>query len=337
MDYDLIIIGGGPAGLSAAVNAASEGLSTLICDSQTRFGGQAGTSTLIENLLGFPEGITGDELTKRSLTQAAKFGVEFKAPFNVCDITKIKDGWKISSDEEESVTTKVILLANGVTYRADGVKNVSRFAGLGVSYSSPSLSVKYDRQNVCVVGGANSAGQAAVHLAGCTHCKVTLIIRGNSIEDRMSTYLIDKIKKLPNIEVLTGTVVDECKGYSELESITVKEVKKPGTETGLEELREVKCDKLFILIGAKPKTHWLKGIVPLDENGFILTDGKAATTTEWSRFHENRIPFYTETVPGIFVAGDIRSGSIKRVVAAAGEGGRAVSDIHSYLSLNINI
>lgn len=330
MDFDLLIVGGGPAGLSAAVNAASEGLRTVICDSQTRFGGQAGTSTLIENLLGFPEGITGDDLTKRSLTQAAKFGVEFKAPFNVSNIEKIEDGWRVESDEEDVITAKVILLANGVTYRADGVKNVSRFAGLGVSYSSPSLSVKYDHTHVCVIGGANSAGQAAVHLAGCKDCKVTVIVRGHSMDDKMSAYLVNKIKKLPNIEVLTSAVVDECKGYSELESIDVSirpDVSRPA------ELRTIKCGKLFVLIGAKPKTHWLKGIVPLDENGFIKTDGDAVETPEWKGYKVDRRPFYTETIPGIFVAGDIRSGSIKRVVAAAGEGGRAVSDIHSYLAL----
>lgn len=319
---DVLIIGGGPAGLSAAVNAASEGLKTIICDAANRFGGQAGSSTLIENLVGFPEGISGEELTRRSVTQAGKFNVEFKAPFNTVGLARNPDGgWIAISDEDEMIEARAVLVSIGVTYKALHAKNIARYIGCGVSYGSPSLSENYSDKTICIIGGANSAGQAAVYLAGCSNCNVVLIVRGNSLEAKMSTYLVDKIAEMPNIRVITETEVVEADGYDKLEHITIK-----NNKTGEEE--RLDATKLFILIGAKPKTAWLRGVVPLDDAGFIIAGGNTCGMNP----EAGRKLLFTEAVDGLFVAGDIRSGSTKRVSSAIGEGSRAVSDIHTYFA-----
>jgi len=328
MNCDLVIIGGGPAGLSAAINAASEGIKTTMCDAQPQFGGQAGTSSLIENLMGFPEGISGKELAMKSIQQASKFDVDFRAPFNAVNLTRSKNGWTVTDDDGEQISCKTVLLSMGVSYRSLNAKNVARFIGNGgISYGSPSITDSYSGKTVGVVGGANSAGQAAVYLGQCSECQVKLIIRSGSITDKMSTYLCNKIASMPNIEVIVDSEISEAKGVSCLSGVSLKQ--KDG-------YREIEMERLFILIGAKPKTNWLKGIVPMDAFGFICTGEssykKLAETGEEDIF-EGRLPLYTECLPGIFVAGDVRVNSVKRVAAALGEGSRAVNDVHQYLSI----
>lgn len=320
---DLTIIGGGPAGISAAVNAASEGLCTILVDSTQKFGGQAGSSSLIENFLGFPEGISGEELTKRSIRQADRFNVDFKAPFNVVDIQKNNDGWTIVNDDDESIECKVVLLAMGIQYRSLSAKNIARFIGAGVSYGSPSLSENYFGKTIGIIGGANSAGQAAVYLSSCPECKILLIIRSNRLEDKMSAYLVNKIKSAPNIEVFTNSEVTQACGINELKSVIL-------SKNGI--LGEINLDRLFILIGAKPKTSWLKGKIVLDDNGFIVTGNDVILSDIYKGYNSSLKPLPSETIPGVFAAGDVRADSVKRVANAVGDGARAINDIHKYLS-----
>jgi thioredoxin reductase (NADPH) len=328
MKCDLLVVGGGPAGLSASVGASSEGLATIICDSAQRFGGQAGESSLIENFLGFPDGISGVELTSRAINQASKFDVEFKAPFNAVSLNMMPNKWwTVVSDDDEAITCKAICLAIGVTYKSLSAKNLSRYMGAGVSYGSPSLSTSYAGKTVCIIGGANSAGQAAVHLAQCSDCNVVLIVRGNAIEDRMSNYLVKKVSTIPNIRIMTHTEIIEAKGRIGLESIIV---------CNGNEQEEIQTERLFILIGAKPKTLWLKDSIALDPNGFILTGlqpDHPESLEKWGRYGLNRNPTSFEcSAPGVFACGDVRSASTKRVANAIGEGSSVINEIHKYLS-----
>lgn len=306
--YDLAVIGGGIAGLSASINAASEGLSTVILDGATQFGGQAGTASLIENLVGFPKGISGKDLTSLSIEQADKFGVEFKSPFFVNHLERNNGLWFLRSDDYETIQSKTVLLSMGVTYKSLEVNNLSRFSGVGLSYGSPSLSENFVKKTVVVVGGANSAGQAAVYLSGCKDCHVHLVVRSGSIEDKMSSYLSERVKTIPNITIWTNTEVIKGEGSLNLQSVTLC------TEDGQ---KSVDCDRMFVLIGAKPKTSWLKEIYPdiLDENGFVLTDKDLMV------------------MPGMYAAGDIRAESVKRVGSALGEGSRTVNGIHRHLQM----
>lgn len=317
--YDLVVIGSGPAGLSAAINSASEGLNVVILECKMCFGGQAGTSTLIENYLGFPQGVTGRQLTDLAVTQSAKFGVEFKAPFLAVKLKQVGKCWQVISDEGETVETKAVLITGGISYKALQAKNLSRFIGCGVSYGSPSLSENFTGKTVSIVGGANSAGQAALFLAKCSECQVNLIVRGSGLEDKMSTYLIQRIAKQANIKLYTHTFVSEAEGHEHLEEITLNNAG--------EELH-VHSDRLFVLIGAKPKTMWLDGTIELDNSGFIPTGYDIAYSLREEILH------FQTSVPGIFAAGDIRAGSVKRVAAAIGEGSMAINDIHNYLSNN---
>jgi len=304
--FDLAIIGGGPAGISAAVCAASEGLKTVLIDnSQKGFGGQAGTSSLIENFFGFPDGVTGRDLTQRGIAQAAKFNTHFRSPFNVQRIRKCNRLWTLS-DDDDVVVAKTVLLSMGIAYKLHEAENLSRYVGTGVSYGSPSLSENYEGKTIAIIGGANSAGQAAVYLASCMNCRVKLIIRGGSIEDKMSTYLVTKVVSHPNIEIHTGTTLLEARGSEVLEELII-------SKDGVVDVMAI--DRLYILIGARPKAAWLKGLVTLDEHGMIVTG--------------NGLPM--QAAPGLFAAGDVRAGSVKRVAAAVGEGARAVNDIHQYI------
>lgn len=304
--YDLAIVGGGMAGLSAAIYAASEGVDTIILDGAPRFGGQAGTATLIENLIGFPEGISGNDLTIKAIEQACKFNVEFKSPFAANHLEKQGLYWRVTSDDEEEVIAKTVLLSMGVNYRSLEAENIARYLGSGVSYGSPSLSEDFRNKTVSVIGGANSGGQAAVYLAECENCNVNLIIRAGSIEEKMSAYLCEKIHALPNITIYTDSEVVRGHGREKLESLTVRKN---------DEEFELASEKLYILIGAKPKTQWLRGTeVPLDELGFIETGTDL------------------QSVAGVFSAGDIRANSVKRVAAAMGEGSQTVNGIRTYLT-----
>lgn len=305
--YDLAIIGSGPSGLAGAINASSEGLSTIVLESSLELGGQASHSSSLENVFGFPEGITGRELTSRALTQASKFKTEFLAPFSVNSIQPIDKYINVWNEYNEKVEARSVLLTMGVSYKTLMVPNLARFIGYGVSYGSPSLSEDYTGKVLTVIGGANSAGQAAYYLATCKKCYVHLIIRSKNISDKMSDYLIEKLKIMPNVEVLTETEVVGVSGTSRLQTIMLKNTL--GTT-------EVKCDRLFILIGATPRTHWLEACgCTLDKNGFVVTDNNLQTA-----------------IPGVYSAGDVRSGSVKRVQSATGEGAMAINSIHQYLS-----
>jgi thioredoxin reductase (NADPH) len=320
---DLIIIGGGPAGLSAAINAASERMDTLLLDGDDQFGGQAGTSTLIENYPGFTEGVTGKELTSNMVGQALKFNVELQAPLQVEEIAVEDAGIRVH-DEAEGYLGRAILVSCGVQYRRHNGTNVAGYLGRGVSYGSPRLSSEYHDQQLFVVGGANSAGQAVMYLSRHTDCSVHLLVRGKNIDDKMSAYLADRVKSTPNIKVHTETDLLGVDGDDGLKKVVLSD---HGQET------EMDADRLFLLIGAIPKTKWLPNEVARDQYGFVLVGGDLPEEVRDSfEEHCHRQPYSRETsVPGLFVAGDVRSGSIKRVASAVGEGSAVVPEIHRYL------
>lgn len=308
--YDLVIIGAGPSGLSAAINAASEGLSVLLCESN-EFGGQARGSSLIENYAGFPYGISGPELTTLFIKQALKFGVEKVCPFKVISITKNSGIFTILSESGLTVKSKAILIATGLQYKSLPISGLDKFIGFGATYGSPSMSEDFKNKRVAIIGGANSAGQAATYLHGC-NCEVSLIVRDKSIRSKMSSYLSDRIIECSKINIFNNAEVSGL--YSDnfnLESISIIQ-ERSDSPTYL------KVDRLFILTGAKPETNWLSKYVTTI-NGLILTG------------HIDDLSSM-EACPGIFVAGDVRYGSIKRVASAVGEGARVVNEIHQYLS-----
>lgn len=311
--YDVMIIGSGPAGLSAAVNAASEGLKTVVCEARQRYGGQAGTSSLIENYLGFPQGVSGQELTDSAMLQALKFGTDFKAPFRAVSLKRHKNCWAVTSDEDETIKARALVIATGVSYRRLESDGVTPLIGRGVSYGSPSLSENYENKTIVIVGGANSAGQAAVHLAQCKGCTVVMVIR-RKIEDRMSTYLIEKIRGLDNIVVKENAEVMSAQGGGQLYKVYIS------IDKG-DRVMPIDADRMFILIGAKPVTGWMGNHVFRDEHGYIAT-GAAV---------EHKLNYMA--APGLFVAGDLRSGSTKRVANAVGEGAATVNDIHRYFAM----
>jgi thioredoxin reductase (NADPH) len=326
--YDLIIIGGGPAGLAAAVYGASEGLSTLLIERQAP-GGQAGMSSNIENYLGFPSGLSGSNLARRAVAQAIKFGAEILTPQEVVGlrvdgpyrIVKLKDGTEISSH--------VLIIACGVSYRSlEGVKGIEKLTGAGVYYGASMVeALSYKGEDVFMVGGANSAGQAAIHFSKYANT-VTLLVRGDSLNKSMSRYLIHQINKTSNIHVLLNSKVLEVHGENRLESITIT-----NTQTG--QLETFPTSGLYIFIGAVPHTDAAAGLIERDANGFVLTgqdlmQNGVVRPRGWTL---DRQPFLLETnVPGIFAAGDIRHGSTKRVAAGVGEGSIAVQLALQYLT-----
>ena len=326
--YDLIIIGGGPAGLAAAVYGASEGLSTLLIERQAP-GGQAGMSSNIENYLGFPSGLSGSNLARRAVAQAIRFGAEILTPQEVVGlrvdgpyrIVKLKDGTEISSH--------VLIIACGVSYRSlEGVKGIEKLTGAGIYYGASMVdALSYKGEDIFMVGGANSAGQAAIHFSKYAKT-VTLLVRGDSLNKSMSRYLIYQINETPNIRVLLNSKVTEVHGENRLEFITIT-----NTQTG--QLQTVPTSGLYIFIGAVPHTDAVAGIIERDANGFILT-GQDLMQNGLERprgWTLDRQPFLLETnVPGIFAAGDIRHGSTKRVAAGVGEGTIAVQLAHQYLT-----
>jgi len=323
--YDLIVVGGGPAGLAAGVYGASEGLRTVIIEREAP-GGQAGTSSRIENYLGFPIGLSGAELARRAVTQAKRLGAEILTPQEVVGIT-VRDPYRIVhlADGTE-LSCSALIIATGVAYRTLDAYGCDRLAGAGVYYGASLTEAASCRdEDVYIVGGANSAGQAAMHFARYAR-NVTMLVRGESLVSSMSQYLIDQIAATPTITVLPHTQVVEVGGNTNLETITIVDAK-------TREKRTVPTKAMFIFIGAKPHTDWLDGIVERDNNGFIPTgpdllhDGKRPKV--WSL---DRDPYLLESsVPGIFVAGDVRCRSIKRVASAVGEGAMSVAFVHQYL------
>ncbi len=324
--YDFVIVGGGPAGLAAAVYGASEGLKTLLLE-RSAPGGQAGMSSRIENYLGFPSGLTGADLARRALTQAKRFGAEILSPQEAIGLrvdgpyrfVKLRDGNEISCH--------ALLIASGLSWKKLDIPGVEKLQEAGVYYgASMTEAALCSGEDVFVVGGANSAGQAAVYFARFAK-SVTMLVRGDSLEKGMSQYLIDQIREVPNIRVETQAEVVEVHGDDHLESITI-------ANHSTESIRTESTSALFIFIGAMPCTAWLRGQLPMDERGYLLTGAMLPKDGDrpkgWS---EERDPFIFESViPGVFAAGDTRHSSIKRVASAVGEGSITVQMVHQYLS-----
>src|SRR6266487_1005067 len=323
--YDLVVIGGGPAGLGAAVYGASEGLRTALVE-RTATGGQAGQSSRIENYLGFPDGVSGAQLTDRARRQAAKFGAEVLTTRNVVSLDVCGSARRVSFEDGTSIDAHTVILATGVTYRQLAAPGLAELTGRGVYYGSALTEASACLgQDVYIVGGANSAGQAAVFLS--RHAKsVTLLVRGPSLESSMSYYLIKQIEDVPNISVRTCTEVIEAHGDDHLEGLTLRNTASGETET-------VDAQLLFLFIGAAPLTNWLDGVVVRDSAGFVVAGPDLSVGGERPRGWElDRMPYHLETsVPGVFVAGDARSESAKRVASAVGEGALAVMLVHRYL------
>jgi thioredoxin reductase (NADPH) len=320
--YDLIVIGGGPAGLAAAVYGASEGLRTVLIE-RTATGGQAGQSSRIENYLGFPDGVSGSQLAQRARQQAEKFGAELitaraatALEINGCARTvRFADGG--------SIDAHAVIVATGVAYRQLDADGCDELTGCGIYYgAATSIASECKDEEVYVIGGANSAGQAAMHLSREAN-SVTILVRGPSLEASMSYYLIQQIEQNPRITVRTCTEVHRATGEGHLEKLTLID-----NRTG--ETEEVSCGRMFVFIGAAPRTEWLDGVLARDDHGFILTGPDLRNVCGWTL---DRPPHHLETsVPGVFATGDVRSTSAKRVAAAVGEGSMAVMLVHRYLS-----
>jgi thioredoxin reductase (NADPH) len=323
--YDLIVIGGGPAGLGAAVYGASEGLRTVLVE-RLATGGQAGQSSRIENYLGFPDGVSGAQLTDRARRQASKFGAEVLTTRDVVGLEVCGSARRVTFADGTSIDAHTVILATGVSYRRLDAPGLEDLTGRGVYYGSALTEANACLgQDIYIVGGANSAGQAAVFLA--RHAKsVTILVRGSSLERSMSYYLIKQIADIPNITVRTCTEVIGASGEDHLESLTLRNTADGSTET-------VDAQLLFLFIGAAPLTDWLDDAVVRDARGFVVAGPDLSVGGERPRGWElDRMPYHLETsVPGVFVAGDARSESAKRVASAVGEGALAVMLVHRYL------
>lgn len=329
-ECDLLIIGGGPAGLAAAVNAASEGLTTIVLEKDSRVGGQASSSSRIENYLGFANGLTGAELTDQAESQAQRFGVELRTDAHIIDLRRIVGGWQAMCQNGHVYECRTALITSGVTYRTLDVPGIEPLIGRGVYYGAdPFQAREFHGKTVFIVGGANSAGQAAIHFAQ-QDAKVTILTRSPLVKS-MSAYLLDRIEHGFNPSVIEGARVAAVHGRDAflrghpqtdrnngLEAITV---------ATSDAVASHKADGLFIFIGAEPRTSWIPGLA-LDGKGFILTGTDIRRTDRVKRAPQ----YFLETsFSGVFAAGDVRSGSVKRVSAAAGEGAMAVQFIHRYL------
>jgi thioredoxin reductase (NADPH) len=325
--YDVAIVGAGPAGLAAAVYGASEGLRTVLLDRHGP-GGQAGTSSKIENYLGFPAGVSGSELTHRAITQAKRLGAEFLAPVDV-QAVKLLGGLKVLQVEGgDEVFTRTIVVATGMTYRQHPAGSLAELTGAGVYYGAAATEAQACRGGrVMVVGGGNSAGQAAIYLAGLAR-EVHVVIRRESLTDTMSNYLVEQIATTPNIRVRPFTEVQAVEGAGRLERVVLR-----CATSG--EITTEEMDALFVFIGTRPHTDWLPPEVLRDDKGFVLTGRDSGLRDGFAKvWKESRQPLPLETtVAGIFAAGDVRAGAMNRVAAAVGEGSMVVRLVHEYLAL----
>jgi thioredoxin reductase (NADPH) len=324
--YDLAIVGGGPAGLAAAVYGASEGLRTVMIEREAP-GGQAGMSSRIENYLGFPNGLSGGDLARRAVVQAQRFGVEILSPQEAVGVRTEGSYRMIKMGDGNEISCHALMIATGVQWRRLEAPGMDRLQGAGVYYgggATEAMSCK--GEIIYVVGGANSAGQAAMNFAKYAD-RVVIVVRGSSLSSTMSQYLIDQIKETPNIQIWPHASVSEVHGETHLEEISF-------LCSDTNKVERVPAGAMFIFIGALPKTDWLADVVERDERGFILTgpdlirDGQRPKG--WAL---ERDPFLLETnIPGLFAVGDVRHGSVKRVASGVGEGSVAVQFIHQYLS-----
>jgi thioredoxin reductase (NADPH) len=318
---DLLVVGAGPAGLAAAVYGASEGLATVTLDAIAA-GGQAGTSTRIENYLGFPGGISGMELAERAILQAGKFGARLVVPAKAVGFCRHEDHYRVRLADGEAVESRAVVIATGARYRKLDVPRIDELTGLGVYYAATPMEAEMCAGSaVAIVGGGNSAGQAAVFLSKKVR-HVTLMIRGSDLGRTMSRYLIDQIDRIPNVEVRTKTEVDELVGGRSLEALMLRNGSGDGNRARLD------AQALFVFIGADPGTKWLADEVRLDDKGFVLTGSELAAAES-----SPALPLALETSePGVFAVGDVRSGSVKRVASAVGEGSMAVRMVHQHLA-----
>ncbi|GAB4193610.1 MAG: FAD-dependent oxidoreductase [Wenzhouxiangellaceae bacterium] len=323
--YDLLIVGAGPAGLAAAVYAASEGLQAAVIE-QSAPGGQAGTSTRIENYLGFPTGLSGSDLARRAQTQAERFGAQLILPRHATQLSTRGPYHELLLDNGDRISCRSVLLACGVQYRKLKAEGIDRLEGAGIYYGAASTEAALCQdQTVIIIGGGNSAGQAAIHMAQYAH-KIYILIRGASLSHSMSDYLIKRINELDNIEVCWHTQVRRVSGEQHLESVTIG-------DTRDEFERDIEASAMFIFIGAIPRTEWICQQIIRDKQGYILTGNDLYSHPDPGKWPLQRRPFLTETsIPGIFAAGDVRYGSVKRVASAVGEGSITVQFVHQHLS-----
>ncbi|MDX3430407.1 FAD-dependent oxidoreductase [Streptomyces sp. ME01-18a] len=321
---DVMVVGAGPAGLAAAVYGASDGLTTISVDAVAT-GGQAGTSSRIENYLGFPSGISGGELIERAVLQAHKFGARLMVPAQVNGLVPQEDDYVVTFTDGSHIRAGAVVLASGVRYRRLEVPGIDRLEGISVYYAATVHEASLcEADPVAVVGGGNSAGQAALFLA--RHASgVHLLVRGSDLNANMSRYLVDQVERHPKIEVLLHTEVRGVSGKEKLESLSVE-------DNANGERRTLPAAALFVFIGARPRTEWLRGVLALDEKGFVLTGADAQAAADATRWDSlGRSPLLLETsLPGVFAAGDVRSGSVKRVASATGEGAMAIRLVHEH-------
>src|SRR5215207_9678624 len=314
---DLIVVGAGPAGLAAAVYGASEGLTTVAVD-DLAIGGQAGTSSRIENYLGFPTGISGGDLAFRAEVQAVKFGARVTVPRRATALTRENGHYLIRLDDKTDLRGRSVVIATGARYRRLGLPNQERFDGAGVYYAATDLEARRCREaEVVVVGGGNSAGQAAMFLAATARC-VHLVYRGPVLGRSMSHYLVSRLEHSPNVRIHTGSEVQMLRGGEQLESVTVV--------NGRGQRETIAARAVFVMIGSDPCTDWLHGAIDLDERGFVMTGLTAAEQGLGA------MSPYETSLPGVFAVGDVRSGSVKRVASAVGEGSVVVQAVHQYLA-----
>ncbi|WP_109299869.1 FAD-dependent oxidoreductase [Aquimarina sp. AU474] len=325
--YDVVIIGAGPSGLAAAVYGGSEGLKTLLIEKHAP-GGQAGTSSRIENYLGFPNGLSGQELTHRAITQAKRFGIEFLSPQEVTSISE-KDGYKsLTLGDGKCIRTKSVVITTGVNYRKLEAEGIDTYTGAGIYYGSSMTEAQAcSNKEVYIVGGGNSAGQSAVYLSKYAK-NVYIIIRKKDLSSSMSSYLIDQIDAINNITLIDHTNITKAEGQNE--HLSALEL----TNNQTSEIKKVPADALFIFIGARPYTDWVQLDIIKNERGFIET---GRDLTQYANFKQvwkkNREPFLLETCsPGIFASGDVRAGAMNRVASAVGEGAMAIKFVHEYLA-----
>jgi thioredoxin reductase (NADPH) len=324
--YDLVIVGAGPSGLAAAVYGSSEGLKTLLLDRHAP-GGQAGSSSRIENYLGFPSGVSGSELTRRAVAQAQRLGAELLVPIEVTGVS-IDAGYKhLTLSDGRQIVTKTLLAATGMEYRQHPAAGVADHTGAGVYYGAATTEAPaFSERRVLVVGGGNSAGQAAMYLAHYAK-EVLIVVRRDSLRDTMSRYLIEQIEKTPNIRLRVRTELERVEGTDHVERVAFK------SENGESQVEDM--DAVFVFIGTRPRSDWLPAEVLRDSKGFVITGRDLAADAAYARiWKEQREPMTLETsAPGVFAAGDIRAGAMNRVASAVGEGSMAVRFVHDYLTL----